>query len=345
MLARALACSRYRSAPDCEAQPPHFDYLLPASVLDVLVRTAKAKRPLCVHFLARILRRSKLQYLAIWPAGLAGRDAQAGPASGRVAPETGRRQACSPPAVEAAPEKPRTGKRSELAMKPHVACIVSASIDGRIWLSRWSPDPSALGGLFERVHDEIGGDAWLVGRTTGKEFSRRESYPDHTSEIFPREHWFAQREAKACGVVLDAHGRIAFGRSEIGGDPIVAVLTKRVSDAHLAGLRSEGISYVFAGETEIDLGLLLEILSRELGVKRLLVEGGGTTNGSFLRAGLIDEIHLILNPAVDGTKGAPSAFDSPEAGPQKAPLQKMTLESSQPLEGGALWLRYRVQNR
>ena len=41
-------------------------------------------------------------------------------------------------------------------MKPHVACIVSASIDGRIWLSRWSPDPSALRGLFERVHDEIG---------------------------------------------------------------------------------------------------------------------------------------------------------------------------------------------
>jgi hypothetical protein len=30
---------------------------------------------------------------------------------------------------------------------------------------------------------------------------------------------------------------------------------------------------------------------------------------------------------------------------QKAPLQKMTLESTQPLEGGALWLRYRVQNQ
>ena len=230
-------------------------------------------------------------------------------------------------------------------MKPHVACIVSASIDGRIWLSRWSPDPSALRGLFERVHDEIGCDAWLVGRTTGKEFSRRESYPAHTSEIFPREHWFARREAKAWGVVLDAHGKVAFGRSDIGGDPIVAVLTRKVSDAHLAGLRSEGVSYIFAGETELDLGLLLEILNSELGVKRLLVEGGGTTNVSFLRAGLIDEIHLILNPAVDGTRGAPSAFDSPEEGPHKAPLRTMSLESSQSLDGGALWLRYRVENQ
>jgi riboflavin biosynthesis pyrimidine reductase len=230
-------------------------------------------------------------------------------------------------------------------MKPHVACIVSASIDGRIWLSRWSPDPSQLRGLFERVHDEIGCDAWVVGRTTGREFAKRESYPAQTSETFPRKHWFATRDAKAYGVVLDAHGKVAFGRSDIGGDPIVAVLAKKVSDAHLAGLRSEGISYIFAGENELDLALALDILNRELGVKRLLVEGGGTTNGSFLRAGLIDEIHLVLNPAVDGTKGAPSAFDSPYEGPNKAPLRKMTLESTTPLEGGALWLRYRVENQ
>jgi riboflavin biosynthesis pyrimidine reductase len=231
-------------------------------------------------------------------------------------------------------------------MKPHVACIVSSSIDGRTLLSRWSPDPAHVRGLFEGVHDEIGCDAWLIGRATGREYAKREAYPPSTSETFPREHWFAKRDAKVYGVVLDAHGKVAFGRSDIGSDPIVAVLTKKVSDAHLAGLRSEGISYIFAGETALDLHLTLDILNRELGIKRLIVEGGGTTNGSFLRAGLIDEINLILNPAVDGTRGAPSAFDSRDGEPaQKAPLQHMTLESSQPLQGGALWLRYRVQNQ
>ena len=231
-------------------------------------------------------------------------------------------------------------------MKPQVACIVSASIDGRTLLSRWSPDPAHLRGLFERVHDEIGCDAWLIGRATGREYSKREAYPSHTAETFSRENWFARRDAKAYGVVLDAHGKVAFGRSDIGGDPIVVVLTTAVSDAHLAGLRSEGISYIFAGDTALDLALVLDILNRELGVKRLLVEGGGTTNGSFLRAGLIDEINLILCPAVDGTKGAPSAFDARDGDAvQKAPLQRMTLESTKPLEGGALWLRYRVQNQ
>jgi hypothetical protein len=50
----------------------------------------------------------------------------------------------------------------------------------------------------------------------------------------PREPWFARRDAKVYGVVLD--GRIGWGRSDIGGDPIVVVVSEAVSDAHLAGL-------------------------------------------------------------------------------------------------------------
>jgi riboflavin biosynthesis pyrimidine reductase len=123
-------------------------------------------------------------------------------------------------------------------------------------------------------------------------------------------------------------------------------LSRRVSDAHLAGLRAEGVSYIFAGEAELDLGLALEILNRDLGVKRLLLEGGGGANGAFLRAGLVDEISLILCPAVDGAKDAPSVFDSSEAEVgQPAPIQTMVLEDSRVLDGGAVWLRYRLQNR
>jgi riboflavin biosynthesis pyrimidine reductase len=98
--------------------------------------------------------------------------------------------------------------------------------------------------------------------------------------------------------VLDGHGKIGWGRSETGGDPIVVVLSENVSDAHLAGLRSEGVSYIFAGKSDIDLALTLDILNRELGVKRIVLEGGGGANGAFLRAGLVDELHLILCPAV-----------------------------------------------
>ena len=230
-------------------------------------------------------------------------------------------------------------------MKPHVICHMVASIDGRILHSRWRPKVAGSGDLFERLHVKLGGDAWLVGRVTGQEFAKGKSYPDRADRTYPREPWFARRDAAAWGIVLDARGKIAWGRSDIGGDPIVVVLTEQVSDAHLDGLRKDGVSYIFAGKHELDLELTLEILNRELGIKRLLVEGGGGANGAFLRAGLIDEISLAINPAVDGAKGAPSVFDSTdkEAG-IPAPLRAMTLQQSEVLKGGAVWLRYTLEN-
>jgi riboflavin biosynthesis pyrimidine reductase len=105
------------------------------------------------------------------------------------------------------------------------------------------------------------------------------------------------------------------------------------------------VSYIFAGAQDLDLGLALEILNRELGIQRVLLEGGGVTNGAFLRAGLIDELSLAIFPAVDGAKGAPCVFDSgDDAASAPAPLRAMALESSQVLEGGVVWLRYRLQS-
>jgi len=221
---------------------------------------------------------------------------------------------------------------------------MASSVDGRTLHSRWRPKGTGAV-LFEQVHDELAGDAWLVGRVTGQEFAKGKPYPALTHETFPREPWFASRDAKAYGVVLDAHGKIGWGRSDIGGDPIVVVLTEMVADAHLAGLRGEGVSYFFAGKSELDLALVLDTLNSELGVKSLLLEGGGGSNGAFLRAGLVDELNLILCPAVDGAKGAPSVFDSSEAETdRRAPVTAMALESSRVLEGGAMLLRYRLQN-
>lgn len=221
-----------------------------------------------------------------------------------------------------------------------------ASVDGRTWQSRQRPAREKLGNLFEVLHEKLEGDAWLVGRVTGREFAKKDTYPSRpASQTLPRTPWFARRDAAAWGIVLDAQGKIAWGRSDIGGDPIVVVLTEQVPDAHLEALRADGVSYLFAGKTELDLARLLEILNRELGIERLLVEGGGKANGSFLRAGLIDELSLAIVPTVDGARGGPYVFDSETelAGPT-APVTAMTLKSSEVLDGGAVWLRYDIGN-
>jgi riboflavin biosynthesis pyrimidine reductase len=230
-------------------------------------------------------------------------------------------------------------------MKPYVICHMNTSVDGRIWGSRWRPAENRMAGLFERLHEQLGGGSWLIGRVTGSEYAKAAAYPDRTDQTYPREPWFARRDAAAYGVALDARGKIAWGRSDIGGDPIVAVLTDQVTDAHLAGLRQDGVSYIVAGGRELDLGLALEILNRELGIDRLILEGGGKSNGAFLRAGLIDEISIAICPAVDGARGVPHVFDSTdEEADARAPIRAMTLKSCEVLDGGAVWLRYRLEN-
>src|ERR1700755_2221587 len=86
--------------------------------------------------------------------------------------------------------------------------------------------------------------------------------------------------------------------------PKGVVLTQSVSDGRLAGLRQDGVSYVFAGERELCLPAALETLNRELGISRLLLEGGGAANGA-LQDGLVGEWSLVGAPSVEGVPGAP----------------------------------------
>lgn len=103
-------------------------------------------------------------------------------------------------------------------------------------------------------------------------------------------------------------------------------------------------TYLFAGRVKLDLALALEVLNRELGVQRLLLEGGGNTNGAFLRDGLIDELSVLIYPALDGAGGAPSLFESDVGEPQRARIEAMDLLSVQQLDGNVLALRYRIRS-
>jgi riboflavin biosynthesis pyrimidine reductase len=231
-------------------------------------------------------------------------------------------------------------------MRPYVLCHMVTSVDGRIWSSRQRPKANLVPNLFERLHDQLGGGSWLCGRVTAQEFAKGKGqvYPP-TDQKLPRENWYAKRDAKTWGVFLDAHGKAVWQRSDIGGDAILVILTEQVPDSHLAGLRSDGVSYIFAGKTEIDLKAALETLNRELGIERLMLEGGGGANGALLRAGLVDELSLVICAVIDGSTGGPIVFNSGDIDLGPSPIESMTLISHEVLEKGAVWLRYKLANQ
>jgi 5-amino-6-(5-phosphoribosylamino)uracil reductase len=226
---------------------------------------------------------------------------------------------------------------------------MGTSIDGRLHPSRFTAPAAGtsidvLRGHYEKIHDGFGADGWIIGRKTMNEMAKGIARPVANAPKVPRKAHVANRNNRKLAVGIDPSGRVHFGKDNVGGDHAVAVLGEQVSDAHLAELREDGASYIFAGAKGDDLSGAMEQLAALFGVKTLLLEGGGGINGSFLKHKLIDEFSTLIWPAVDGVAGTQGIVDyhGPE-GDRPGAGQSLRLTHCETLEGGTVWLRHKVE--
>ena len=230
-----------------------------------------------------------------------------------------------------------------MSQRPSVICHMMVSLDGRIHPSRWTRSPdggrSEWSALYEKVHDALAGDGWIVGRVTMAEMSKAGGHAFDAPFDVRRPHHFATRDAACYAIAVDRSGKLHFAEPDVGGDPVVVLLGHDVPDRHLAELAADGISYIVADDAAMEIGSMLEVLGRELGLKRLLLEGGGHVNGSFLAAGLVDEISLLVTPAIDGGEGVTGVFD---AAASLAGKVRLSLIAAETLSHGVVRLRYAV---
>ncbi|MED4854941.1 dihydrofolate reductase family protein [Bacillus atrophaeus] len=56
--------------------------------------------------------------------------------------------------------------------------------------------------------------------------------------------------------------------------------------------------------------VVVKKLKNLFSIDKLMLEGGGFLNGSFLNEGLIDELSLILVPIADGTSNSVTLFET-----------------------------------
>jgi riboflavin biosynthesis pyrimidine reductase len=231
-------------------------------------------------------------------------------------------------------------------MKPHVTCHTLISLDGRIHPSRWTQSPDGdrkvWSSTYERVHETLAGDAWLVGRVTMAEMSKADAHPPEGPFSVMRPHHFARRDADCYAIAFDRSGKLHFSKPDVGGDHVVVLLGPSVPDSHLAELTKDGVSYVVAPDEGMDARPLLELLGRELGILRLLVEGGGDVNGSMMAAGVVDELSILVAPAIDGAVGITGVFEVLDAR-GLAGKARLRLTSSETLDHGLVHLRYAVE--
>src|SRR5882672_6050502 len=223
------------------------------------------------------------------------------------------------------------------ASRPYVVCHMVPSVDGRIVAAGWKLSPRVLS-EYDRAARTFEADAWMVGRVSMEPYAGTDKIPARkVPRAIPRMDFIARSDAESYAIALDPSGKLKWKSGSIDEDHVITVLTENVPDDYLAFLQSKGISYLFGGKTHVNLKRVLEKLRKKFGIKKLLLEGGGKINGSFLAVDLIDEVSVLVAPIADGSVGAPSLFDGSKG---KGLARRLKLISFEKRAAGLLWVRY-----
>lgn len=231
------------------------------------------------------------------------------------------------------------------AARPYVVCHMVTSLDGKIHPSRWGTlrGRKSTGDLFETTAARFKIGAWIVGSVTIQEMIKERGKLPRAGQHVERGDFVATTKTKRYAIATDSKSVLRFTEGTYQGDHLVMLLTERASNDYLAHLRLAGVSYLFCGARAIELPLAMQKLRSVLGIKKLMVQGGGTFNGAMLQLGLVDELSLVFAPVVDGGGALVSGFcDVPGKTPSHA-IAHLRLTSRKQLPGGVSWQRYRVE--
>ena len=192
-------------------------------------------------------------------------------------------------------------------MRPFVFVNVAMSADGKISTRERRQVRISGSADFLRV-DRIKAesDAIMVGIGT--------VLADNPSLTIKSPELRARRQAAGEGenpirIVVDSAGQTPPDADILhkGTGRRVVAVSRRADPERVAALGEHATIFV-AGEEAVDLEALLEELYR-LGVRRLMVEGGGTLIWALFAEGLVDELQTFVGNIVIGGKDAPTPAD------------------------------------
>ena len=227
-------------------------------------------------------------------------------------------------------------------IRPYVICHMMTSIDGKVTGDFLSSEKGLeVSETYYEINRQLKGDAFACGRVTMESSFTNGFKPDlsgfsdadilYEDYIAQKHHYYA--------VSFDRHGKVGWTDSRIhdsdsGYDDchIIEVLSETTPKERLAYYRSIGVSYIFAGEDDIDINLALNKLYSLFGIKKLLLEGGSIINGAFLHAGTVDNISQVIAPIVADQDDKPLFFDSS--------LTEFRMLECKAMKDGSVWIWY-----
>jgi len=223
--------------------------------------------------------------------------------------------------------------------RPYIVCHMMSSIDGRIDCAM----TSQIAGVDEyyKTLNDLETPARLSGRITAElEMALPGKFSPKKNETIGKETFSKKKDSKELDIVVDTKGILLWDDDSKYEKHHLIITSEKVTKEYLDFLDSKKISWIACGKEKIDLAKSMEILSKEFKVKRLAVVGGPLINSSFLDAGLLDEISILIGLGIDGRKGMPGVFDGFA---MDHPVTKLKLKEIKTYDDGAVWIRYTLK--
>jgi 2,5-diamino-6-(ribosylamino)-4(3H)-pyrimidinone 5'-phosphate reductase len=221
-------------------------------------------------------------------------------------------------------------------MLPRIILHNGVSVDGRM---DWGVGDE---GLYYELAARFNADAMLTGSSTMLGAYASEEMPQEDDEALEPPELHPLHVPLL--VVVDSRGQIR-GWSQIKKEPYwrnaMALCSRSTPQEYLNYLQKRRVEYIVSGEDRVDLRVALGELNARYGVNTVRVDSGGSLNGALLRAGLVDEVSVLIGPCLVGGTTPRSIFVAPDlASPEGViPLKLIHVEA---LRGDVVWLRYEL---
>jgi 2,5-diamino-6-(ribosylamino)-4(3H)-pyrimidinone 5'-phosphate reductase len=124
-----------------------------------------------------------------------------------------------------------------------------------------------------------------------------------------------------------------------GDARVVIFTTSQTSINQVEILRAHGVEVFVEDAPRVDLSQMARTL-KQLGINRLMVEGGGTINFELMRLGLVDELTIYIAPMIFGGANAPTLADG--LGLVRGAALALKLMNVETREDGGILLRYKM---
>lgn len=228
-------------------------------------------------------------------------------------------------------------------MRPSVLVNVAASADGKIDTVARHGAPISSDADWERVQRlRASVDAVMVGPRTLLDEDPRLTVRSAPLRAGRVARGAPEQPAKVS--IVRAVGDLRWESRFLSEGPARVILFSAEPSLAITGSRRSGVEvYCVPSGTEpgrVDLTRAMEALG-SLGIKTLLVEGGGGLIFELFRLGLVDELQVYVAPIVLGGATAPTLADG--AGlPREAAVRLGTPDVEAYPDGGIL-LRYKVK--